>query len=105
MCVTTQDHENFDLKTAAASLDIQTSSLEHETTNQDNDASLDLTYSLVSNESLCLSCPAYDESTQTSLHPGLTEDGEPSLIVEMLHIHQDEFSTEPGACEHCPSSD
>ena len=84
MCVTAHDHKNVDLKLAAVSLDVETLSVEHETTNLVNDASLRLSYSPVSNESSYLSCPAYNECTRMSLHP---EDGGPSLIAEMLHIH------------------
>ena len=71
-------YENIDIKPATASLDVETTSLKHET------------YSLVSNKSSFLSCLAYNESTRTRLQPGLTEDRRPSFIAEILHIHQEE---------------
>ena len=72
------------------SLDIKTSSLEHEATILDHKTSLGLICSLVSNNSLCLSCLAYNECTQARLQPGLSKDGRPQLIAEMLHVHLDE---------------
>ena len=77
--ITTQDHENVDLKPAMASLDIETSSLVHETTNLVHDASSGLICSLVSNG------PVY---MRARLQHGLTENGGPRLLAEMLHAHQ-----------------
>ena len=54
-----QDHENIDLKPATVILDIDTSSLVHETLPLVHNESSGLICILVSDESLCLICPAY----------------------------------------------
>ena len=72
----TQDDESIDLKPA--------------TVNLVHDKSLGLICSLLSDESLYLFCPAYGPVyMQARLHPGLTENGRPRLLTEMLHAHQD----------------
>ena len=84
-----QDHENIDLKPATVILDIDTSSLVHETLPLVHNESSGLICILVSDESLCLICPAYDPVyLRARLQPGLIENGRPRLLAEMLHGHQ-----------------
>ena len=59
MFITTQDHKNVDLMPAVASLDIETSNLVHA-------ANSSLFCSLISDESLRLSCPAYGQPTTSA---------------------------------------